>query len=441
MPFLFSSSDDQRAILRGLQHRHLLFLRSVMQSVAAGVLLQGDATQTDVYAPQDFLLCEGNEPKEIGDAVYYSLHSPKLPSRILGLRVHKQADGTPSAYPNQKTTHVYVQDVIAHIQPSKTSSSFKLETQFPSSALKPGFPTAKPPGGVSIECLTGDRRMNLTSIQSLLMNGHSLTVERDLPDATLEDFVQTSSSLQSVDCLNYDRQVCVLLLQILVGSQHLYISGSATELKPRKIFLVWPKRLKEQAGNMREQDTNRLKVDMECEKAEEKGKIQKLWRTHGSPRVVLTPLSSASTVPRPFTYMKSQIEGIIGYCLHSHESLTSLASGPTLPKSSYRKGLFYLASLLHCGKDMADMVAMLQVILWGPRPPLFDHRCLTTTTVHNWLTIKRALLVMKLAERGQIQDQSALDWEDCLWIQYLSSTDPEAILSLTRQLWLSLNAS
>lgn len=290
--------------------------------------------------------------------------------------------------------------------------------------------------------------MNLPSAQSFLMKGHSVSVERDLPHATLEDFVQDSSSLQSSDCLDYDRQVCVLLLQILKGSQHLHnISTSAADLRPREIFLVWPNRQTEEGGNKLEQDasemkTSRLKGEMEWEKTEKKGQIQMLWRTHGSPRVVLTPLSSALSVPHPLVYIKSQIGALVQYCLHSRESLTSLGSVPTLSKSSYRRGLLHLASLLQSessGPQMADMVAMLQVLLWGPRSPLFDHRRPMTTTVHHWLTIKRALLVMKLAERGLIQDQSALGWEDCMCLQYLSFTDPEAVVSVSSQLWLTLN--
>lgn len=79
-------------VFEGIQHRHLLFLRSMAQFVDAGILLQEETGERDVssYLPQDFLLCEGSEPKQIGDTVYYSLRSPKLPGRLLGLRVMLQ---------------------------------------------------------------------------------------------------------------------------------------------------------------------------------------------------------------------------------------------------------------------------------------------------------------------------------------------------------------
>lgn len=86
LSYLFSSFDDQRVVFQGIQHRHLLFLRSMAQSVEAGILL---ASERDIssYQPEDFLLCEGSKPNQIGEAVYYSLHSPKFPGRVLGLRV------------------------------------------------------------------------------------------------------------------------------------------------------------------------------------------------------------------------------------------------------------------------------------------------------------------------------------------------------------------
>lgn len=89
LPYLFSSFVDQKVVSQGIQHRHLLFLRTMAQSVESRSLLQGEATERDVssYQPQDFLLCESSKPKQIGDMIYYSVHSPKFPGRVLGLRV------------------------------------------------------------------------------------------------------------------------------------------------------------------------------------------------------------------------------------------------------------------------------------------------------------------------------------------------------------------
>lgn len=86
---IFNSFVDQRVISQGIQHCHLLFLRSMAQSVEAKSLLQGEASGRDIrsYQLQDFLLCEGSKPRQVGDMIYYSLHSPVFPGRLLGLRV------------------------------------------------------------------------------------------------------------------------------------------------------------------------------------------------------------------------------------------------------------------------------------------------------------------------------------------------------------------
>ena len=272
-----------------------------------------------------------------------------------------------------------------------------------------------------------------------------MSVERDSPDATLQDFVQEGSSLQSTECSDYGRQVCVLLLQILVGSHHLHKNGTAAELSPTEIFLVWPnqkrdvgeRRLKQEAsGGLRGSETSRREEEMEWEKIERKGKIQALWKTHGSPCVVLVPQSSAISVSRPLTSINSQIGALIQFCLQPQVNPASLCSLPTSFKSSYSTRLLLLSSLLQSenGPQMTNIVAMLQVLLWGPRVHLFDRRG-STTVVQNWLTIKRALLMMKLAERGLNQDQSVLDWEDCMCLQYLSFTDSETITVAATQLW------
>lgn len=334
------------------------------------------------------------------------------------MQVYNQTGESPSAHTKQQ--HVNVQHVVAHFQPH-TDTSYRL--------IKPGCTATNPPGGGSTERATGH---NPPSVQSFLQKGYSVSVERDVPHFTLEDFVENSSLSLSTACLDYHRQVCVLLLQILMGSHHLYNYGSAAELRPRDIMLVWPRREEEEGRNKLEQSASEIKSSTF---KEEEVKIEILWRTHGSPRVVLTPVSSTLHVPHFLIYIKSQIGALIQYCLHSQESLASLS------KSSYQQGLLYLVSLLQTDSSSlqtVDMIAMLQVLLWGPCVPLFDQKHPVTTIVHNWLTTKRALLVMKLAERGLIQDGS-LDWEESLCLKYLSFTDTKAVVSMVSQLRLNLN--
>lgn len=361
------------------------------------------------------------------------------------MQVHKQTDEAPSANTKHHSSHVNVQDVIVHFQPSNTLriDSITVYSKDPSSPFKIGCIPSKPPGRGSTESGKHPTNITLPSIQSLLLQGHSVSIVRDLPHVTLEDFVRDSSSLESTEHMLYDRQVCILLVQILTASQHLYNTSAATaELRPQDILLVWPSRERDVGEHKLEQDssegkihfgTSRVKDGMEWQKTEKKRSIQTSWRTRGSARVLLTPKLSAQSEPHSFPSIKSQIGALIQYCLHPQ--------GPSLSMSLYRSGLLYLSSLLQnesTGLQIADMVAMLQVLLWGPRVPLLNLRGYTITAVHNWLTIKRALLVMKLAEKGLIQDQTALNWEDCMCLQYLSFTDTETVVSVTSQLWLNV---
>ncbi|XP_069378319.1 inactive tyrosine-protein kinase PEAK1-like [Paralichthys olivaceus] len=442
LPHLFSSLNDQRLVSQGILHCQLLFLRSMARSMEAKMLLRGEAAEKDVssYHPQDFLLTEGSWPKQIGECVYYSLHSPRFPGRVLGLKVHAHAHEAPTMH---QLSHVNVQSVVAYFTPGgilKNDPS-ALQTQDPSAPAKSECSAGETPGGGSTEHSTDPIMMNVTSVQSLLQRGHSVSVERDLPHFTLEDFVLESSSLQSADCWLYDRQVCVLLLQIITGAQHLSnIRATAAGLRPQEIFLVWPCGATDEGGNKlddsseakRSFKTSRLKEEREWETTEKKGRIQMLWRRHGSPRVVLNPQS----VSHSLSSIKSQIGALFQFCLSSQDS-----SASSLSTSSYRRALLHLYSLLQngsSGPQIADMMVLIQVLLWGPHVPLLNHSSPTTAaTVHNWLTIKRALLVMKLAERGLFQDQSMMDWEECICLQYLSFTDPETVVSVTSQLALT----
>ncbi|KAM9848922.1 inactive tyrosine-protein kinase PRAG1 [Aulostomus maculatus] len=397
LPSLFKSFDDKNVLFQGIQHRQLLFLRSMTQRIEEAVILQHENT----YQPEDFLMGEGSEPQQVGDRVYYSLQSPKHPGRVLALRIHTETDAAPSVHARHQPSHVNMQDVIARFLDIKRGRD--------------------------------NDPMKVTA-ESCLLEGQSVSIERDLPQATLEDFVLESSLERSV----YDRQVCVLLLQILMGSQQLYqISASAAELRPQKIFLVWPNKETEEENKL-QQDTSEVEgssKETELGRTTLQSRIQMLWTSQGSPRVVLTPLSS---VPRPLAFIKHQMRELIQYCLVPQRS-----SAESRSKSPYRRGLLYLASLLQDESNrprMEEMLSMLQVLLWGPRLFLFNHRGSTTTeAVHNWLTLKRSLLVMKLAEQGLIQDQSVLDWEDCMHLQYLSCTAPEAVASVSSQLCLTLN--
>lgn len=319
------------------------------------------------------------------------------------VQVQKQRDQSPPT--DAKQQHVNVQHAVAHFQPQSEANSSP-------NYLNAACSVTTPPVGGS----TCNPDPDVASVRGLLLRGYAVSVERDRPHLTLEEFVEKRRCSSSV---GHHRQLCVLLLQIITGSQHLYgTSGCAAKLRPAEIMLVWPpKGQEEEREDVQSPNTTQTSSSL---------------RRRGSPRVVLSPDSSHRGGPHPLAYIQTQIGALIEYCLSNQENLTS----------SYQHGLLQLASALRTaggGLRMADAAATLQVLLWGPRLSLLDHRFPVTSTVQNWLTTKRALLVLKLAERGLVQDGAALDWEDGLCIKYLSSTDGEAVVRAVLRLWPPLD--
>lgn len=288
------------------------------------------------------------------------------------------------------------------------------------------------------------------TVASLLLKGYAVTIERDLPQATLEDFVEEGRFLQSFKPLVYERQLSILLLQLALGLQHL-CSNAATcaELKAQGILLVWPReRGGETEADKAEESERSEQIELlENEKEKIKGEIQELWRKWGTPRVALTNhishsdpslFQSAHAAPS----IQSQFGVLLEYCLYLSDndpSQHTQSSDGALQSSPYLPGLLQLASWLQDGSSglqIADIVGVLQALLWGPRAELFRVNPTMPFTLHNWLSVKQALLMLKLAERGLIQDLPSLDWEHCLCLQYISFTDSETVMRATGRLGL-----
>lgn len=294
--------------------------------------------------------------------------------------------------------HANVQEVVAHFRPANVTRGGSGHTLLQRANTEDGEPV---------------------SVQSLLQRGHPVSVERDLPLFTLEEFVQGGgASLQDSD---YVGRLSALLLQVLSGLAHLHQNGgSAPELRPREILLAWPQEGQEERG--------RAGAREESIQQDKSGQMCTLWRTHGCPRVVLIPAGSSQLGPRPLLDTKSQISALIYFCLQPGESRASLGSGAA--PSLQQRELLRLASRLRAeeadGPPLEAALAALQELVWGPSAPPYDPSGHGTACPRHWLTVKRALFVVKLAERGLSHEQRALPWEDAMRLKYLASADGEA---------------
>lgn len=305
-------------------------------------------------------------------------------------QVHRQSEESDSAAVAHQPPHANVQEVVAHFRPRDVPSC--------------GFSDSLPQG-------LNTEEPEAASVQSFLQRGNSVSVERDLPLFTLEDFVHSGASLQASD---YDVRLSALMLQVLNGLMHLYQNGgSVSQLRPREIFLVWPLEGPEEGG-----ENAGVKEEAGPERTEQKSvKMRTLWRTYGCPRVVLIPTSSSQPGTRTLFYIKSHISALIHFCLQSRDSRSSTGSGAA--PSSQRRELLRLASRLQGdgvdGPQLEAAVVALQELIWGSGVPLQE------PWGQRWLTVKRAMFVMKLAERGLSPGRQALPWEDVMHLKYLSS--------------------
>lgn len=118
---------------------------------------------------------------------------------------------------------------------------------------------------------------------------------------------------------------------------------------------------------------------------------------------------------------------------------------PPLPALSlYSPGLQRLAHLLLEADPIkririGEAKRVLQCLLWGPRrelvePPGASEEALCAT-LHNWIDMKRALMMMKFAEKA-VDRRRGVELEDWLCCQYLASAEPAALLQSLKLLQL-----
>lgn len=118
---------------------------------------------------------------------------------------------------------------------------------------------------------------------------------------------------------------------------------------------------------------------------------------------------------------------------------------PPLPTLSlYSPGLQQLAHLLLEADPIkririGEAKRVLQCLLWGPRRELVEQRGTSEdalcSTLHNWIDMKRALMMMKFAEKA-VDRRRGVELEDWLCCQYLASAEPRALLQSLKLLQL-----
>lgn len=288
---------------------------------------------------------------------------------------------------------------------------------------------------------------------------HVVVITREVPFQTVADFVREAVERHARNPELYERQVCLLLLQLCAGLEHMKpYHVTHCDLRLENLLLVhcqpgnpWNLEAPEPNNNAASGPSSATASACPARLIISNFSQAKLKN------VVLEPSSlrdHSRLAPELLTatqYRKCDEfqTGILIYeMLHRpnpFEENPELKQReycstdlPQLPlRSLYSSGLQQLATLLLNPNpseriQMADARACLQCLLWGPREDLFNTLNPSAGTVQrhtvlqNWLDLKRTLMMIKFAERS-LDSGCGVSLEDWLCCQYLAFATTESL--------------
>lgn len=309
-----------------------------------------------------------------------------------------------------------------------------------------------------------------------------VVITREVPFQTVADFVREGRERHAHSPDLYERQVCLLLLQLCSGLEHMKpFHVTHCDLRLENLLLVHcqpgnPWNLDVPNGEPNNNNnafsgngTGTAALANACPArliisnfAQAKQKGAALAQHQAA-----TAAAMAANVLRDHSRLAPEIvtatqyrkcdefqTGILIYeMLHranpfeespelKEREYTSSDLPPLPVRSLYSQGLQHLAALLLNANpseriQMAEARACLQCLLWGPREDLFQalsaspgpgHR---QATLQNWLDLKRTLMMIKFAERS-LDTVCGVSLEDWLCCQYLAFSTPESLGHVVR---------
>ncbi|XP_020664657.3 inactive tyrosine-protein kinase PRAG1 [Pogona vitticeps] len=352
-----------------------------------------------------------------GDAIYYCATCSKDPLSTYAVKICKSQDtkAATSCCSPSVPIHFNIQQDCGHFVAS-----------VPSSMLR----------NVPAES-QGSSRAAATTEQDCVV-----VITREVPYQTAADFVRDAGSLHKAKPELYERRVCFLLLQLCNGLEHLKeYSVIHRDLCLENLLLVHCKPLPGCSKTKEEKHLPRLIISNFLKAKQKPGTTESKGKKN---QARLAPEIVSASQYRKFDEFQT---GILIYELlhqpnpfevkaHLREQGYSQEDLPPLPNFSiYSRGLQQLAHLLLEADPIkririVEAKRILQCLLWGPRKDLTDQLCNHEEALHgalrNWIDMKRALLMMKFAERA-VDAERKVELEDWLCCQYLASADPASL--------------
>lgn len=267
-----------------------------------------------------------------------------------------------------------------------------------------------------------------------------VVITREVPFQTVADFVQEGAARHSRNPELYERQVCLLLLQLCTGLEHMKpCHVSHCDLHLENLLLVHSHPGDPWNLELPEPNNNTMSASSAC-----------------PARLIISNFSQAKhrSAVRYTECDEFQLGLLIYEMLHRSSPLVEAAGLkemeqlPPLPtRSLYSQGLQRLASLLlHTDESerigVSEARACLQCLLWGPRDDLLRAAPLPTqrhVALQNWLDLKRTLMMIKFAERSLDVGHSGggvslEDWLCCKYLAFATTDSIDRVVRVLQQL-------
>lgn len=420
---------------------------------------QKDQLRFGVDSWSDFRLTSDKPCCEAGDAVYYTASYAKDPLSNYAVKICKSKAKESQQYYHSLAVR---QSLAVHFNIQQDCGHFLAEV--PSRLLPWEDPDA--PGkeddeveenGAGAEGGTGGTppepcseteasRKEGQGGAGRRQRSHVVVITREVPHLTVADFVRDSLAHHGKSPDVYERQVCLLLLQLCSGLEHLkpyHVTHCDLRLENLLLVHYQPGGPGPAEPGPASSCPTRLLVS-NFSQAKQKSHLV-------DPDILRDQSRLAPEIITATQYKKCDEfqTGILIYeMLHlpnpfdEHPELKekeyTRADLPRIPlRSHYSRGLQQLAScLLNPNPSerilISDAKGILQCLLWGPREDLFQTLSASpslaqrSALLQNWLDIKRTLLMIKFAEKS-LDREAGVSLEDWLCAQYLAFATTDSL--------------
>ncbi|KAM6149946.1 inactive tyrosine-protein kinase PEAK1 [Erethizon dorsatum] len=464
---------QRQALYRGLENREEVVgkIRSLHTDALKKLAVkcedlfmagQKDQLRFGVDSWSDFRLTSDKPCCEAGDAVYYTASYAKDPLNNYAVKICKSKAKESQQYYHSLAVR---QSLAVHFNIQQDCGHFLAEV--PNRLLPWEDPDApekaedeieereeevkgETGGGNSEPCCETESSQESQGVPNRKQRSHVVVITREVPHLTVADFVRDSLPHHSKSPDVYERQVCLLLLQLCSGLEHLKpYHVTHCDLRLENLLLV-----QQQPGGATQglgpaepspisSCPTRLIVS-NFSQAKQKSHLV-------DPEILRDQSRLAPEIITATQYKKCDEfqTGILIYeMLHLpnpfdenpelKEREYTRADLPRIPlRSPYSRGLQQLAScLLNPNPSerilISDARGVLQCLLWGPREDLFQTFAASPSLVQrnallqNWLDIKRTLLMIKFAEKS-LDREGGVSLEDWLCAQYLAFATTDSL--------------